>query len=131
MPSKGHVLVVDDETDTVSLIEMTLGLAGYQVSSVTHGDEALKKLSEDQFDVVLLDIMMPGISGFDVLTRLRGGPTPLPPVIILTARGRAEDRERGKSLGAYAYLTKPVTRGELLDVIQKAMGAAPASDAPA
>ena len=122
MPTLGRILVVDDEADTVSLIELTLTQVGYDVESVMGGEEALKRLESDRFDVVLLDIMMPEVSGFEVLTRLRAAPKPAPPVIILTARGRAEDRERGKILGAAAYLVKPVARGVLLDSVQKAMG---------
>jgi CheY-like chemotaxis protein len=128
---KGRILVVDDEADTLSLIELTLGQAGYTVVSAMSGEEALQKLEGDRFDVVLLDIMMPEVSGFEVLTRLRGAPKPPPPVIILTARGRAEDRERGKVLGACAYLIKPVTRGELLDTVQKAMGSSSVPNAAA
>ena len=121
MPAKGRILAVDDETDTLSLIQLTLGQAGYAITSVTTGEEALQKLEAERFDVVLLDIMMPELSGFEVLTRMRAAPGPMPPVVILTARGRAEDRERGKTLGASAYLIKPVTRGDLLDTVEKAM----------
>ncbi len=121
MPAKGRILAVDDETDTLSLIQLTLGQAGYTITSVTTGEEALQKLEAERFDVVLLDIMMPELSGFEVLVRMRAAPGPMPPVVILTARGRAEDRERGKTLGASAYLIKPVTRGDLLDTVEKAM----------
>ncbi len=122
MSSKGHILVVDDEVDTVTLIELTLKQLGYTVEPATSGEDALKKVESNHFDVVLLDIMMPEVSGFEVLSKLRASSKPVPPVVILTARGRAEDRERGKILGATAYLIKPVTRGELGDTLKKAMG---------
>lgn len=130
MPVNGRILVVDDEADTVSLVELTLGLAGYRVDAAMSGEQALQRMQEDRYDVVLLDIMMPQVSGFDVLARLRSDPQPPPPVIVLTAKGRNEDRERGKALGAFAYLIKPVTRGELLDTIQRAMGVTLDADAP-
>jgi DNA-binding response OmpR family regulator len=129
MDYKGRILVVDDEADTVSLLEMTLELAGYRVEVASSGEDALRMLGEDTYDLVLLDIMMPHLSGLDVLHRLYENPKPSPPVVILTARTRTEDRERSQGLGAAGYLVKPVTRGDLLDTIQKLLGEIPDTDA--
>lgn len=120
-----RILVVDDEPDTLGLIELTLATAGYEVRTGFDGKTALALLRQEAFDLLLLDIMMPDISGFEVVLQLQADATPLPPVIFLTAKSRPEDRERGNALGARAYLVKPTTRGQLLDAIHKVIGASP------
>ena len=117
-----RILVVDDEPDTVELIHLTLSTAGYQVDSALNALEARDKLDSGHYDVLLLDVMMPDVSGFDLLTQLNASGLPVPPVIFLTARKTPQDRETGEELGASGYLTKPATRGELLDAIAKAVG---------
>jgi DNA-binding response OmpR family regulator len=119
--SSGRILVVDDEPDTLGLIDLTLQTAGYEVRTAANGERALKILQQDTFDLILLDIMMPGMSGFDLLRKLQEGSSEVPPVIFLTAKTRSEDREMGEKLGAAAFLTKPTTRGDLLDTIRKAL----------
>ncbi len=73
------------------------------------------------FDLILLDIMMPDLSGFDVMRKLHEMERPTPPVIFFTARNRPEDQEVGDELGAIACMLKPATRGELLDVIRSTL----------
>lgn len=124
-----RILVVDDEPDTLGLIKLTLQTAGYQVQTTTGGRKALQLVREEPFDVVILDIMMPDISGFDVMRELNNDPTPPPPVIFLTARSGEEDQEIGLSLGVTHYLLKPITRGSLLDAINQALGTTPEPDA--
>jgi len=124
-----RILVVDDEPDTLGLIKLTLQTAGYQVQTTTGGREALRLVREEPFDVVILDIMMPDVSGFDVMRELNNDPTPPPPVIFLTARSGEEDQEIGMSLGVTRYLLKPITRGSLLDAINQALGTTPEPDA--
>lgn len=124
-----RILVVDDEPDTLGLIKLTLQTAGYQVQTTTGGREALRLVREEPFDVVILDIMMPDVSGFDVMRELNNDPTPPPPVIFLTARSGEEDQEIGMSLGVTHYLLKPITRGGLLDAINQALGTTPEPDA--
>jgi CheY-like chemotaxis protein len=124
-----RILVVDDEPDTLGLIKLTLQTAGYQVQTTTGGREALRLVREEPFDVVILDIMMPDVSGFDVMRELNNDPTPPPPVIFLTARSSEEDQEIGMSLGVTHYLLKPITRGSLLDAINQALGTTPEPDA--
>jgi DNA-binding response OmpR family regulator len=117
-----RILVVDDEPDTLGLIELTLSTASYEVRTAFDGKTALALLSQEPFDLLLLDIMMPGLSGFEVVEQLQAGSSPVPPLVFLTAKNRPEDRERGNALGARAYLVKPTTRGQLLDVIQQLLG---------
>lgn len=114
-----NILVVDDEPDTLGLIELTLQTAGYSVQTAASGEQALHRLREDTFDLVLLDIMMPDVSGFDVMRRAQAQAEHVPPVVFLTARTRKEDRETGASLGAAGFLVKPTTRGDLLDTIRQ------------
>lgn len=114
-----RILVVDDERDTLDLIDLTLQTAGYDIHLANGGEESLQMIRNGDFDLVLLDIMMPDISGFDVLRTLKDEMPEHPPVIFLTAKSLPEDREEGMNLGANDFLTKPVTRGSLLDTIKK------------
>jgi len=120
--SPARILVVDDEPDTLGLIELTLQTAGFSVKTAANGDQALAILLNDTFSLVLLDIMMPGMTGFDLLEILRERQVKIPPVVLLTAKSRQEDREMGEKLGTAAFLTKPTTRGELIDTIRSILG---------
>jgi DNA-binding response OmpR family regulator len=122
MMNSARILVVDDEPDTLGLIELTLQTAGFSVKTATNGDQALGILLNDTFDLLLLDIMMPGMTGFDLLEILKNRQVETPPVVFLTAKSRQEDRDMGEKLGAAAYLTKPTTRGDLLDTIRSIVG---------
>jgi DNA-binding response OmpR family regulator len=125
-----QILAVDDERDTVELIRLTLNTAGYRVDIATGGQQALDKIRSNAFDVIILDIMMPDISGFDVLRTLQEDQTPIPPVIFLTAKSGTDDQQIGINLGAICYLLKPITRGSLLDAINKALNPSTESDQP-
>jgi len=116
-----RILIVDDEPDTVGLIEITLGSAGYMHESAYSAFDANQKIKNVPFDLILLDVMMPDTSGFDLVRELQQDGMYLPPIIFLTARGRPEDIEAGNALGAKGYLVKPVTRGRLLDAIKAAL----------
>lgn len=116
-----RILVVDDEPDTVNLLQITLKPAGYIIESVMSGEEAIERIRKDAFDLLLLDVMMPEVDGFDVVRRLQAETRPLPPFIFLTAKGREQDIETGNALGAAGYLVKPARRGDLLDAIQRAL----------
>ena len=110
-----HVLVVDDEPDITALVAYHLAKAGYQVATAASGPEAIR-LAEDQApDLVVLDLMLPGLSGYEVLEALRRRPqTQDLGVILLTARKEEADRIRGLSLGADDYLVKPFAPQELV-----------------
>ena len=114
------ILVVDDERDTLDLIDLTLSTAGYQIHVASSGTECLEMMRRNKYDLVLLDIMMPDMSGYEVLQTLKGEMDSLPPVVYLTARSQPEDRAQGMALGATDFLIKPITRGSLLDTIKRA-----------
>jgi len=109
-----RVLVVDDEPDITALVAYHLAREGYRVSTAANGAEALRSAQEERPDVVVLDLMLPGVSGYDVLSDLRARPdTREIGVILLTARREEADRVRGLTLGADDYLTKPFSPREL------------------
>ncbi len=110
------ILVVDDEPRIVSFMRMNLELEGCRVISASNGREALERARDDMPDIVLLDIMMPGMDGFEVLRRLREWSTV--PVIVLTAKDDEEDRIRGLELGADDYIGKPFSHRELVSRIR-------------
>ncbi len=116
LPAGGElVLVVDDEPHIVALVAYHLAKAGYKVSAASNGNEALDKAGREKPSLVILDLMLPGISGFDVLRKLRARPhTQDISVLMLTARRDEPDRIEGLSLGADDYLTKPFSPQELV-----------------
>jgi two-component system, OmpR family, phosphate regulon response regulator PhoB len=109
-----RILVVDDEPDITALVAYHLAKAGYRVSTAANGPDALKAAREERPDVVILDIMLPTVSGYDVLGEMRRREeTREVGVILLTARREEADRIKGLSLGADDYLTKPFSPQEL------------------
>lgn len=111
----GHVLVVDDEPNIVLSLEFLLGQAGLSVATAGDGEAALEAARAKHPDVVLLDIMLPGMDGYEVCQALREEPgLEDVPVIMLTARGRDVDREKGLSLGATEYIVKPFSTAEVV-----------------
>lgn len=114
-----RVLVVDDEPNIVLSIEFLMEQAGFEVVTADDGEQALAKVNDSRPDVLLLDISLPGISGFDVLERLRGEEaTKHLPIIMLTAHGRDVEREKGLALGADDYITKPFSTQALVEKVQ-------------
>lgn len=115
-PAGGErVLVVDDEKDIVALVAYHLAKAGYRVSTASTGAEALQAAREERPALVVLDLMLPGMSGFEVLEQLRAAEnTRDVAVLMLTARREEADRIRGLSLGADDYLSKPFSPQELV-----------------
>ena len=110
-----RVLVVDDEPDICALVAYHLAKAGFRVSTASTGPEALASAREEQPALVVLDLMLPGLSGYEVLARMRADEgTRDVAVLMLTARREEEDRIRGLSLGADDYLTKPFSPQELV-----------------
>jgi two-component system cell cycle response regulator len=104
-----RVLVVDDHFLNVKLLEARLQLASYDVVTAFSGPEALEKVEQQRPDMVLLDVMMPGMDGYEVCRRLRASPaTARLPVIMVTALDKDSDREEGMAAGADDYLNKPV-----------------------
>src|SRR5579884_3694545 len=110
------ILVVDDEPDLLHAVRLYLEMEGYQVITATNGEEALEKLRTRLPDLVVLDVMMPEMNGFETLEEIRRVSNV--PVIMLTVKGEESDKVRGLSLGADDYVTKPFSQRELLSRIQ-------------
>ncbi|MBS0410163.1 MAG: response regulator [Proteobacteria bacterium] len=116
----GHVLVVDDNILNVKLLEARLQVAAYAVETASSGAEALAKVAARQPDIVLLDVMMPGMDGYEVCRRLRAGAkTRDLPVVLVTALDKPSDREEGLAAGADDFLTKPVGDEALFGAIER------------
>ena len=113
--ARGSVLVVEDDAHISELVCLHLGLEGYTCEAVAHGTEGLKRLTERTFDVVVLDLMLPGLDGIAVCRAMRRqGPNRKSPVLMLTARREESDTVLGLESGADDYLTKPFGVRELV-----------------
>jgi DNA-binding response OmpR family regulator len=113
-----RVLVVDDDDLTRDIVATILDLEEYEVETAPDGRAGLAVLRERRPDVIVLDVMMPGIDGFEVCKRIKGDPeTAEIPVILLTARDTVEDRRLGEEAGCDAYLTKPFSPLALIERI--------------
>ena len=114
------ILAVDDERHIVRLIQVNLERAGYQVVTAFDGTDALKKVTSDKPDLIVLDVMMPKMDGFEVLKRLQANPeTREIPIIMLTAKAQDADVFRGWASGVSAYLTKPFNPLELITFVKR------------
>ncbi len=117
------ILVVDDERDLVETITFRLEAAGYEVSSAFDGQEGLEKAREIKPDLILLDVMMPKMDGYQVCRMLKfDDDYKNIPIIMLTARGQEQDKKTGGDVGADDYITKPFDSKDLLARIQKMLG---------
>src|SRR5712691_7437046 len=120
--TKPVVLIVEDEAPLVTLLRYNLEKEGFQVCEAADGEEALIEIAERKPDVVLLDWMLPLVSGIEVCRQIRRAPeTRALPVIMLTARGEEGDRVRGLNCGADDYVTKPFSPAELVARIRTVM----------
>jgi CheY-like chemotaxis protein len=114
------VLVADDDPVILRLIEVNLGLEGFEVETATGGEEAIAKAGQVGPDVILLDVMMPGMTGWEAAARLKAdGVTSHIPVVFLSARSQEEDRRKGEELGVAAYVSKPFDPVELVETIRR------------
>lgn len=128
--SNAHVLVVEDEDDIAALVELNLELSGYQVTTANNGQVALDRIEADAPDVVLLDVMMPVLDGWQVLRELKENPrTREIPVVMLTALSEERDLIRGHLQGSVRYVTKPFQMNDLLQAIDDALTPADADAA--
>ncbi len=114
-----RILIVDDEEELVSSIVERLELREIDATGATRGEEALQRLAEETYDVVLVDLKMPGMDGLEVVAEIKRR-TPGQKVVMLTGHGSAAHAERGMELGAFAYLMKPIKLDALLEVLQRA-----------
>ena len=111
---KGRILIVDDDPHAVEILTRMLGREGYSCTSAVSGPVALETLQRQPVDVILLDVMMPGMDGLQVCQRLRQDENLREiPVILLTAKDDMDTRAQGMSLGVSEYLTKPINKREL------------------
>jgi DNA-binding response OmpR family regulator len=110
-----RILVADDEPNIVEALEFVLRRAGYAVASAANGEEVLREIERAAPDLVLLDVMMPLLSGYDVCARIRHRPEWRGiKVVMLSARGRQAEAQRGLEAGADLYVVKPFSNAELL-----------------
>jgi CheY-like chemotaxis protein len=118
-----RVLVADDDPVILRLIEVNLGLEGFEVETATGGEEAIAKAAQVDPDVILLDVMMPGVTGWDVAARLKADQvTAHIPVVFLSARTQDEDKRKGEELGVAAYVSKPFDPVDLVATIRQLAG---------
>lgn len=113
-----HVLLVEDEPNIVEAIRFVLSRDGWTVSTQSDGREALTDVARVKPDVVILDVMLPGRTGFEILQDLRASPAHAGlPVLMLTARGQSRDRDMAVQQGASMFLTKPFSNARLLEAL--------------
>lgn len=109
------ILVIDDEPDIVELVSYNLIKSGYQIDHALDGETALKKLTDNKYDLIVLDVMLPSIDGFQLCTIIRNNPAlSYLPIIMLTARSDEFDKVHGLEMGADDYITKPFSPKELI-----------------
>lgn len=126
------VLVVDDDPVIVRLLEVNLRLDGYEVATASRGEQALERAAESAPDLVILDVMMPGLDGWETCRRLREQPAFADtPVVFLSARVQDDERSKGPALGSVAYLTKPFDPVRLMELVRRMLdGEAPGEAEP-
>jgi DNA-binding response OmpR family regulator len=116
---KNRILIVEDEESLLKLESILLSAKGYMVTGVMDGRSALEEISVNKPDLVLLDIMLPEMDGFEVCRRIKeNSETSAIPVIMLTARKNSQDYVRGKEVGADAYITKPFKSALVIETIE-------------
>ena len=121
-----HILIADDEPNIVISLEFLMKREGYRVSVARDGDAALALIRSEQPDLVLLDVMMPGKTGFDVCQAVRADEAlSAVKILMLSAKGRDTDLAKGTALGADAYMTKPFSTRELADKVREMLSEPP------
>ncbi len=117
---KGKILVVDDEINITQILEFSIGAEGYEVITAANGEEAVDKARRELPDLIILDIMMPKIDGYEACRILKANPlTKNIPVVLLTAKGRDIDKRLGYEVGATDYIVKPFSPNKLIDRIHE------------
>jgi CheY-like chemotaxis protein len=117
---RNRILVVEDEESLLKLESILLSSKGYTVTGVMDGRSALEEVKANRPDLVILDIMLPEIDGFEVCRRIKEDPdTSHIPVLILTAKKNSQDMERGQQVGCDVYMTKPFKSAKVLDMVQE------------
>ena len=123
--AKGKILVVDDEVYIVHILDFSLGMEGYEVVTALDGEQAIEKANAERPDLIVLDIMMPKLDGYETCKRLKADDaTRNIPVILLSAKGRNIDQKIGFEVGADDYITKPFSPRKLVERINAILGQA-------
>jgi DNA-binding response OmpR family regulator len=118
-----HVLLIEDEANIAEAIRFILSRAGLRVTALADGAEALAWLEGERPDLIILDLMLPGASGLDVLARVRGeARLAATPVLMLTAKGQGRDREAAERAGANRFMTKPFANADMLAEVRALIG---------
>jgi two-component system alkaline phosphatase synthesis response regulator PhoP len=121
--AKGKILVVDDEIYIVHILDFSLGVEGYDVMTALDGEQALAKVEQEKPDLIVLDIMMPKLDGYETCKALKSAPeTRDIPIILLSAKGRNVDQKVGFEVGADDYITKPFSPRKLVERINSILG---------
>ena len=121
--AKGKILVVDDEIYIVHILDFSLGMEGYEVLTALDGEQAVEKARAEHPDLIVLDIMMPKLDGYETCKILKAGEdTKSIPVILLSAKGRNVDQKIGFEVGADDYITKPFSPRKLVERINALLG---------
>lgn len=121
--NKGKILVVDDEAYILQILEFSLGAEGFEVVTAGNGEIAVEKAVQGQPDLIVLDVMMPVLDGYETCRRLkRQAETKNIPVILLTAKGREADKRLGFEVGAADYIVKPFSPSRLISRIEEIIG---------
>jgi DNA-binding response OmpR family regulator len=121
--AKGKILVVDDEIYIVHILDFSLGMEGYEVLTALDGEQAVEKARAEHPDLIVLDIMMPKLDGYETCKILKAGDdTKSIPVILLSAKGRNVDQKIGFEVGADDYITKPFSPRKLVERINALLG---------
>ncbi len=114
------ILIADDRSEVVELVKVTLEGEGYRTIDASDGREALEKIRKEKPDLILLDIIMSKMDGFEVLSKVKKDPkTKEIPIVMLTAQGQKVDQKKGRRLGARDYITKPFSPSALLERIEE------------
>ncbi|MCB1937938.1 MAG: response regulator [Rhodocyclaceae bacterium] len=124
MADSKTILIADDEPNIVISLEFLMKREGYRVVIAVDGEEALDKIRSESPDLVLLDVMMPKKSGFEVCQEVKADPAlAATRILMLTAKGRDTEMAKGLALGANAYVTKPFSTKDLVDKVRELLGA--------
>ena len=127
MNSRPRVLIVDDEPNILLSLQFLLSREGYEIDIARDGESALEIAARNPPDMVVLDLMLPGLDGYEVCRRLRAAPaTAAAKIVVVTARAREAERVRGLEEGADAYVTKPFSTRELIATVGRFLGRTPA-----
>ena len=114
-----HVLLIEDEPNIIEAISFILSRDGWKVDTHSNGQTAMAAVPEKRPDLIILDVMLPGMSGYEILKALRAGAeTADLPVLMLTARGQTKDREMAEKFGVNRFMTKPFSNSEVLDAVR-------------